>query len=185
VAQTAMVATHGLGNLDSQLAKSGATTMNALKAADAAGKAALTTRSADMARAASGTTFDGRGAGSAIGGGGRAAEDSYAGLDGVPMNLGTPNDTSINTMKEDPVPAFQAPMDTSQQQKMQLVMMLAGVLIGGMVGGVAGQAISMGMMMYAMTQGRSQNSGSNVSGQVKTGFYTPVRRAYGSANQYS
>ena len=186
VAKTAFATTRGLSGTDESQGSKGTPVMDSLKAAKSQGQAANIAKSADLARSLSGARFDGSGGGSAISGdGAQSVGGSYSGLDAVPANL-KPNDEDANAFKQEIVPAAVAPMDTSDEQKRQLVIALAGALIGGMIGGTAGNLIGMAIMMSA-TMGRSQNSGSNVSGQTskKTTFYVPVRRPYGPATQYS
>jgi len=167
VAKTGLTATHGLGE-GSADAKSGAPVMSSLRAAQAQGAAALAQKGADASRSVAGRIFDGGSAGTPITADqGQSQEGAYASMDAAaPMSL-KPNDTSIDVNQQSPVPAYQAPMDTSQQMKERLVLMLAGVLAGGLIGGVAGQMVMMGTMMASATMGYSQNSGSNVTAQTQ------------------
>ncbi|MDD5655867.1 MAG: hypothetical protein PHF00_01245 [Elusimicrobia bacterium] len=183
-----MAATRGLGSMEEGPSRGRGAVLNALHAAKNSGQSASLQQRGDSAKALSGLNFDGSRRGGSSISAEQAAAASGISLDDAgpaPINL-KENDSSANSYKYEPVPKAVAPMDTSEEQKRQIVMAVAGAVIGGLIGGTAGNMIGMALMMAA-TMGRSQNSGSNVAGQLKgkTSF-VPARRTYGQpAAQYS
>ncbi|MCX5795707.1 MAG: hypothetical protein NTY77_09460 [Elusimicrobia bacterium] len=140
VAKTGFAQTRGLGPGDSGAGQGGKPIMNSLKGAASQGQAALTTKSADAARAMSGASFDGSRGGSAIGGGpGTAQGGAYTGFDAVPANLKA-NDPNANVNKMESVPGkFAAPaVDEGEQMRKAIMMMVISAVVGGVVTGVVG-----------------------------------------------
>ncbi|MDD5628467.1 MAG: hypothetical protein PHU21_05350 [Elusimicrobia bacterium] len=173
VSKTGMTTTRGLSGGEAGSSQGAKPIMGSLKGAAAQGQAALTTPSADAARAMSGASFDGSRGGSAIGGekGASAGGGAYAGFDAMPANLKA-NDPEANEYKYEAVPAKYAAetQDEGEQMKKAIMMMVISAVVGGVVtgvvgsvfGGAAGGAAS-GASGAAMSAAlRPQGSGSGV-----------------------
>jgi hypothetical protein len=149
-AQTGMTTTRGLGSALGAGGPGATPIMSALKGAASQGQAAQMNKSADASHAIAGGAFDGRGNGSAIGGGpSTSLGGTYLGMDSMPANL-KPNDPNANDYKVDaPPPAFAAQMSQSQQMQQAIMMMVVSAVVGGVVTGMVGSIFGTGAMAGA------------------------------------